>query len=246
VSKQLAFQEGDAMDFPQLLSEAEAAGWLGVPIETVALWAREGKLLAAARTEGGQLLFYRWRVERDGAALAAFAPIQTRHGRGRRTSSPTADELVCGCRLNPAPGRLCRTGSALLAAAALAEGFAATAPEDKLLDRIALPRCTVPAPHRSVRQTADSNSAAGICGSSRAAGRRRSNANPTRGCVMPSKKPKGGGTQFSVIRVGWEDAEMTRPLYRFRCQVCGALFATERYKKLLEDHVRSHDRKTRK
>ena len=125
------------MDFPQLLTETEAADWLGVPIEAVAMWARDGKLLAAARTEGGQLLFYRWRVERDGAALAAFAPIQTRRGRDRRTSSPTANELVCGCRLNPAPGRLCRTGTALLAAAGLAEGFAATAPEDKLLDRIA-------------------------------------------------------------------------------------------------------------
>ena len=125
------------MDFPQLLTEAEAADWLGVPIETVALWAREGKLLAAARTEGGQLLFYRWRVERDGAALAAFAPIQTGQSRGKRASSPAARELACGCRLTPAPGRLCRTGAALLATAALAEGFAASAPEDKLLDRIA-------------------------------------------------------------------------------------------------------------
>jgi hypothetical protein len=125
------------MDFPQLLTETEAADWLGVPIETVALWAREGRLLAAARTEGGQLLFYRWRVERDGAALAAFAPIQTRHSGGGRTSNSPVDELACGCRLNRGPGRLCRTGTALLAAAALAEGFAATAPEDKLLDRIA-------------------------------------------------------------------------------------------------------------
>jgi hypothetical protein len=125
------------MDFPQLLTESEAADWLGVPVEAIALWAREGKLLAAARTEGGQLLFYRWRVERDGAALAAFAPIQTRPSGGGRTSSFAVDELACGCRLNPAPGRLCRTGAALLAAAALAEGFAGTAPEDKLLDRIA-------------------------------------------------------------------------------------------------------------
>jgi hypothetical protein len=125
------------MDFPQFLTESEAADWLGVPIEAVALWAREGKLLAAARTEGGQLLFYRWRVERDGAALAAFAPIQTSRSRGKRASGPADHELACGCRLTPAPGRLCRIGAALLAAAALAEGFAAAAPEDKLLDRIA-------------------------------------------------------------------------------------------------------------
>jgi hypothetical protein len=63
---------------------------------------------------------------------------------------------------------------------------------------------------------------------------------------MPSKKPNAAGTQFDVVRVGWEDAEMTQPLYRFRCQVCGALFATERYQKSLEDHARSHERKTRK
>jgi hypothetical protein len=45
------------MDFPQLLTEAEAADWLGVPIEAVALWARDGKLLAAARTEGDHPAF---------------------------------------------------------------------------------------------------------------------------------------------------------------------------------------------
>jgi hypothetical protein len=125
------------MDFPQLLTEAETADWLGVPIETVALWAREGKLLAAARTEGGQLLFYRWRVERDGAALAAFAPIQITSARRGRSSSSTVHPLACGCRLVPAPGRLCRTGAALLATAALAEDFAASAPSDEILDRIA-------------------------------------------------------------------------------------------------------------
>ena len=43
------------MDFPQLLTEAEAADWLGVPIEAVALWARDGKLLAAARTDIGRI-----------------------------------------------------------------------------------------------------------------------------------------------------------------------------------------------
>ena len=125
------------MECPQLLTEAEVANWLGVPVEVVALWAREGKLLAAARTEDGQLLFYRWRVERDGAALAAFAPIQTRHRSGNRASSPAVHKLACGCKLTPPPGRLCRTGAALLATAALAEGFAASAPADELLDRIA-------------------------------------------------------------------------------------------------------------
>ena len=92
------------MDFPQLLTESEAEDWLGVPIETVALWAREGKLLAAARTEGGQLLFYRWRIERDGAALAAFAPIQTGHSRGKRVSTqpPTSWPAAVDSPLRPA------------------------------------------------------------------------------------------------------------------------------------------------
>jgi excisionase family DNA binding protein len=125
------------MDFPQLLTETEAADWLGVPIETVAMWARDGKLLAAARTEGGQLLFYRWRVERDGTALTAFAPMRVARGPSKRTARADVYELACGCRLNPAPGRLCRTGAALLAAATLAEDFATSAPKDRLLDRIA-------------------------------------------------------------------------------------------------------------
>jgi hypothetical protein len=125
------------MECPQLLTEAEVADWLGVPVEAVALWARDGRLLAAARTEGGQLLFYRWRVERDGAALAAFAPVQTRQSRSKLNSSPAARQLACGCKLIPPPGRLCRTGAALLATAALAEDFAASAPADEFLDRIA-------------------------------------------------------------------------------------------------------------
>ena len=50
--------------------------------------------------------------------------------------SNAAHELACGCRLTPAPGRLCRTGAALLATAALAEDFATSVPADKL-DRIA-------------------------------------------------------------------------------------------------------------
>ena len=107
------------MEFPQLVTESEAADLLSVPVETIALWAREGKLLAAARTEGGQLLFYRWRVERDGVALAVFAPIRTAV-RGKRGFCPAAPTLACGCRLMPAPGRLCRTGAGLLAAASLA------------------------------------------------------------------------------------------------------------------------------
>jgi hypothetical protein len=126
--------------FLSLMTEDEAADFLGVPVEAVALWAREGRLLAAARSEGGQLLFYRWRVEQDGAALAAFAPIRwpsSRH-RGPQTARPSNHgTLACGCRLSPAPGRLCRTGAALLAAASLSEDIAATVSGDAFLRKLA-------------------------------------------------------------------------------------------------------------
>jgi hypothetical protein len=124
------------VDFPQLLTEAEAAEFLGVPVEVIALWAREGKLPAAARTEGGQLLFYRWRVERDGAALAAFAPIRTK-ARSMPQPRPAGSALVCGCRLTPPPGRLCRIGAGLLASASLAESLVVGAPGDPLLTKLA-------------------------------------------------------------------------------------------------------------
>jgi hypothetical protein len=126
--------------FLNLMTEAEAADFLGVPVEAVALWAREGRLLVAARSEGGQLLFYRWRVEQDGAALAAFAPIRWLSGRRRgQQTAPPSDygALACGCRLSPSPGRLCRTGAALLAAASLSEDIAATVSDDAFLRKLA-------------------------------------------------------------------------------------------------------------
>jgi hypothetical protein len=125
--------------FPSLMTEAEAADFLGVPVEAVALWAREGRLLAAARSEAGQLLFYRWRIVRDAAALAAFVPIRWPSDRRRgQQTAPTSDHgaLACGCRLSPAPGRLCRTGAALLAAASLSEDIAATVSDDALLRKV--------------------------------------------------------------------------------------------------------------
>jgi hypothetical protein len=124
------------VDFPQLLTEAEAAEFLGLPVEVIALWAREGKLPVAARTEGGQLLFYRWRVERDGTALAAFAPMRPK-ARGIPQPRPAAPALACGCRLTPPPGRLCRIGAGLLASASLAESLAAAVPADALFSKLA-------------------------------------------------------------------------------------------------------------
>ena len=164
------------MDFPQLLTEAEAAEWLGVPIETVAMWARDGKLLAAARTEGGQLLFYRWRVEHDGTALAAFAPIRTAKGRSNRTPSIAAHELVCGCRLSPrarplVPHRcgVASDGSTCGRFRDLGERRQASGSHS-----VAVPRCAVAAPDRSTTEAAGSSSPGGSCGRSRSLGGPRS------------------------------------------------------------------------
>ena len=51
------------MTVPQILTLNEVAGFLGVGTPAVAAWARDGLLPACARSEGGELLFYRWRVE---------------------------------------------------------------------------------------------------------------------------------------------------------------------------------------
>jgi hypothetical protein len=66
-----------------------------------------------------------------------LTPVQGTPRRCKSTSSPSGHELACGCRRVPPFGRLCRTGTALLAAASLAESFADSAPEDRTLDRIA-------------------------------------------------------------------------------------------------------------
>lgn len=124
--------------FPSLMTLREAADFLGVPIEAVALWAREGRLLAAARNETGELLFYRWRVERDGWKLAMEEPVRLAPRRGKWIGfliDPRT--LPCGCCFAGATGEaarqsvwLCPDARSLQSAAGLTAAFAAVAPHD--------------------------------------------------------------------------------------------------------------------
>jgi hypothetical protein len=137
-------------DFPLLMTAAEAADYLAVPVETVALWLRNAKLLAAARGENGVPLIYRWRVERDGPRLAAEEPVRVAKNprghisAGRKTLLIDPRALACGCSVAasdgavaPRPIFLCTTARALEASTRLARAFLAVAPHDPFFERLA-------------------------------------------------------------------------------------------------------------
>lgn len=135
-------------DFPLLMTAAEAADYLAVPIEAVALWLRDGRLLVAARGENGVPLIYRWRVERDGPRLAAQEPVRFAKdplvGQKRRTLLIDPPALECGCSFASPEGALarqpiflCRTARALEASARLAQAFVTVAPHDPFFERLA-------------------------------------------------------------------------------------------------------------
>src|SRR5256885_15288033 len=87
------------MNVPQILTLDEAADFLGVGTPAVAKWARDGLLPVCARSEGGELLFYRWRVERDGPKLAAGEVVRFGKANSRRDPATLHDgrRLPCGC-----------------------------------------------------------------------------------------------------------------------------------------------------
>src|SRR5579872_1756693 len=136
-----------ANDFPLLMTPTEVAIYLGVPVEAIAIWLREGKLLAAARGENGLPLIYRWRVERDGPELSACEPVRlassARAGLRQRRKTLLIDPftLACGCSFAGAPAQqpifLCGTARALDASAQLAQAFVAVAPHDPFFTRLA-------------------------------------------------------------------------------------------------------------
>ena len=136
--------------FPSLMTAREAADFLRVSVEAISVWAREGKLLAAARTENGEPLFYRWRVARDGPPLAVEEPLRiirepsARSLRKREALLFHPRSLPCGCTSVVTDGEsvhepvyLCRTARALESAANLAQAFAAVAPHDPFFRRLA-------------------------------------------------------------------------------------------------------------
>src|SRR5260221_8357500 len=86
------------MTVPQILTLGEVADLLGVGTPAVSTWA-QGLLPACARSESGELLFYRWRVERDGPKLAASEEVRFRKVKNGRGPEMLLDgwQLSCGC-----------------------------------------------------------------------------------------------------------------------------------------------------
>ena len=133
------------MTVPQILTLGEVADFLGVGTPAVAAWARDGFLPACARSENGELLFYRWRIERDGPKLAAKEVVRFREVTKREHSAVLHDgrRLPCGCVLvadgdaAEQPIWLCFEARALQSVERLTAAFAATAPADPLLRRLA-------------------------------------------------------------------------------------------------------------
>jgi hypothetical protein len=133
------------MNVPQILTLDEAADFLGVGTPAVAAWARDGHLPACARSESGALLFYRWRVERDGPRLAANEPVRFRKARCRRDLDMFHDSrrLPCGCVFvgsgegSGEPVWLCPDARALQSVERLTAAFAAAAADDLFICRLA-------------------------------------------------------------------------------------------------------------
>jgi hypothetical protein len=121
---------------PLLMTTHEAAEYLGVSVERVLTWTRDGRLPAAARAENGDILFRLHVLDDIGEMLVAFAPVK--YDRRRRTtrSEDQAQPLQCGCNPARSAFHLCRTAAALNAALQLAEGLAAAMPSDPLLRKL--------------------------------------------------------------------------------------------------------------
>jgi hypothetical protein len=134
------------MTVPQILTLGEVADYLSVGTPAVAAWARDGLLPACARSESGELLFYRWRVERDGPKLAASEVVRFREASNRRAAAMLHDgsRLPCGCVLvgDGAEGIcqpiwLCPDARALQSVERLTAAFAAAVPDDPFFRQLA-------------------------------------------------------------------------------------------------------------
>jgi hypothetical protein len=137
---------------PEIVTAGEAADLLGASAGQVEQWAMDGLLSACARSESGQLLFYRWRVEKLGPKLAAGELARfkkdrrrTRHGHGMFHD---CRRLPCGCAIASERGDqdgesanqpvwLCADARALQSAERLAAAFAMAAPGAPFFRRLA-------------------------------------------------------------------------------------------------------------
>jgi hypothetical protein len=131
---------------PRVATASEVAAAFGVTPSHVAQWAADLRLPACARSECGELLFYRWRVLRDGPRLAAEEPIRVmlknpkRSLRNRETLLINPPSRPCGCSLDPATGRaflICGEAYGLDLARRLTAAFNAAAPADPFFRHLA-------------------------------------------------------------------------------------------------------------
>src|SRR5205809_307233 len=113
---------------PLLMTTREAAEYLGVSVERVLTWTRDGRLPAAARAENGDILFRLHILDDIGEMLVAFAPVKYDRRRRLTRCQDQAQPLQCGCNAARSAFHLCRTGAALNAALQLTESLAAAVP----------------------------------------------------------------------------------------------------------------------
>jgi hypothetical protein len=122
-----------------LLTASQAAGRLGVDIQTVLSWAAAGDLRIAGQDEEGRALFREAAIDSRGKELAeadrtkSRPPKQAFHALGTMARTP----LPCGCDLERPHPCLCRDGVALSTALQFAEFLAFLMPDDPLLGRLA-------------------------------------------------------------------------------------------------------------
>lgn len=134
------------MSTPQILTLNEVADFLGVAAAAVAAWAQEGLLPVCARSEGGELLFYRWRVKRDGPKLAAGEVVRFRQAKRGQALVMLHEgrRLPCGCVLVDRedaigqPAWLCPEARTLQAIDRLVAAFVTAMPDDPFICRLAL------------------------------------------------------------------------------------------------------------
>jgi hypothetical protein len=122
--------------FSLLLTAAQAAVRLGVPIQTILGWAAAGELRIAGQDEDGRVLFREAVINSRGKELAEADGAkphprkQTRNVVGTTARTP----LPCGCDLERP---LCRDGVALSTALQFAAFLTLVMPDDPLLRMLA-------------------------------------------------------------------------------------------------------------
>lgn len=165
------------MTLPLILTLTEAADFLGVATSDVAEWAMDDLLPVCARSESGELLFYRWRVERDGSKLAAGERVRVVKPRNdrrneqfgkagdatgkkparsdRRVLLHDGHQMPCGCVLaaDLRPAWLCPAARMLQTVQQMTELMAAAAPDKLFVAEVATAAAHAFANHHATANT---------------------------------------------------------------------------------------------